>query len=32
MLEELGWDVLVVWECSTKDEIELIKILNEFLD
>lgn len=30
-LEADGWDVLVVWECETKDEKELRGILSSFL-
>lgn len=31
-LLELGWEVLVVWECQTKDEQELTKRVELFLD
>jgi DNA mismatch endonuclease (patch repair protein) len=27
-LESAGWDVVVIWECETKDEIRLAEILN----
>lgn len=30
-LEELGWKVLVVWECQTRDSERLRQILDEFL-
>jgi len=30
-LEEAGWDVLVVWECETKDEEALRRTLASFL-
>ncbi|MDQ2136622.1 very short patch repair endonuclease [Alcaligenaceae bacterium B3P038] len=30
-LEKLGWIVLVVWECETRDSIQLYKILRTFL-
>jgi DNA mismatch endonuclease (patch repair protein) len=31
MLGEAGWDVLVVWECETKDEKWLVSRLRKFL-
>lgn len=31
-LRQLGWDVLVVWECQTRDEAALAAILREFLN
>lgn len=31
-LELLGWSVLVVWQCQTKDEFELQTRLTQFLD
>ncbi|MBY5839832.1 DNA mismatch endonuclease Vsr [Rhizobium leguminosarum] len=30
-LEALGWTVLVIWECDTKDQAGLVSRLNEFL-
>lgn len=30
-LSQMGWDVLEVWECQTKDMIELEKRIREFL-
>ena len=30
-LRNLGWDVLVVWECETRDPVKLQKVLGEFL-
>jgi DNA mismatch endonuclease (patch repair protein) len=30
-LRRLGWDVLVVWECETRDLFRLSKRLTEFL-
>lgn len=30
-LREAGWDVLVVWECETKDHDELRKVLRSFM-
>lgn len=30
-LAALGWDVLVVWECETKDQGQLARRLQEFL-
>ena len=30
-LRDLGWDVLVVWECKTSDENLLRRTLLEFL-
>ncbi len=30
-LRDLGWDVLVVWECETSDEDLLRRTLLEFL-
>lgn len=30
-LRQLGWDVLTVWECETRDSERLSKILCEFL-
>jgi DNA mismatch endonuclease, patch repair protein len=31
LLKELGWRVLVVWECETKDQLSLRKRLARFL-
>jgi DNA mismatch endonuclease, patch repair protein len=31
-LENLGWGVLVIWECQTKDEMALKNLLLSFLD
>ncbi len=31
-LEELGWRVLVVWECETRKELELLRMLGTFMD
>jgi len=31
MLAELGWDVLVIWECQTKNREELQARIGEFL-
>ena len=31
-LKELGWDVLVIWECETKDEDALAERIANFLD
>jgi DNA mismatch endonuclease (patch repair protein) len=31
-LKDLGWQVLVVWECETKDGDRLMKRLHRFLD
>jgi len=30
-LEKLGWSILVVWECETRDESRLTKRLRRFL-
>lgn len=30
-LKELGWDVLIVWECETKDKETLAAKINQFL-
>lgn len=30
-LHDLGWDILVVWECETRDQVALVKRLKEFL-
>ena len=30
-LEELGWSVLVVWECETHSELKFAKRLRRFL-
>lgn len=30
-LHDLGWNVLVVWECETRDQIALAERLKEFL-
>lgn len=32
LLKELGWDVLVVWECSTRDPEQLEKHILAFLE
>ncbi len=29
---DLGWDVLVIWECEIKDKLKLEKRIVEFLD
>jgi len=31
LLAELGWDVLVIWECQTKNRAELKARIGEFL-
>jgi DNA mismatch endonuclease (patch repair protein) len=31
-LEAMGWDVLVVWQCETRDEAALTERLRNFLD
>lgn len=31
LLRQLGWDVLTVWECQTKDADKLIKRVSRFL-
>ncbi len=31
-LHELGWDVLVIWECETRDEATLSRRISQFLD
>ncbi len=31
-LREQGWDVLVIWECETKDEASLSRRISQFLD
>lgn len=31
-LADQGWDVLTVWECETKNPVELVKNLKHFLD
>ena len=31
-LEELGWEVLVVWSCRTKDVESLEKMLSDFME
>lgn len=31
-LAEAGWNVLVVWECQTKDQTALSELLNTFLN
>jgi DNA mismatch endonuclease (patch repair protein) len=31
-LQSMGWDVLIIWECQTKDEAALKSILTSFLD
>ena len=28
-LRALGWDVVVIWECQTKDEQQIVSILND---
>lgn len=30
-LEKLGWDILIVWECETKDEDKLLRSLATYL-
>lgn len=30
-LEEMGWDVIVVWECETKNEVTLRNALRDYL-
>lgn len=32
MLRQLGWDMLVVWECELKDDVALAQRLKNFLD
>ena len=31
-LRKLGWDVLVIWECQTRSEDEMERLVTEFLD
>lgn len=31
-LERLGWNVLTIWECQTKNRPELRHVISEFLD
>jgi DNA mismatch endonuclease (patch repair protein) len=31
-LKELGWSILIVWECETKDSTKLKDMLVEFLN
>jgi DNA mismatch endonuclease (patch repair protein) len=31
LLAELGWDVLIIWECQTKNREELQARIGEFL-
>ncbi len=31
-LRSLGWDVLIVWECETKDDQDLLASAKSFLD
>ena len=31
LLKKSGWDVMVIWECETKDETELTKRIQKFL-
>jgi DNA mismatch endonuclease (patch repair protein) len=31
-IREAGWDVLTIWECETKDEVAMLKVLRGFLD
>ncbi|MNR44149.1 Very short patch repair protein [compost metagenome] len=31
VLRELGWDVLIVWECEVRDQARLASRLREFL-
>lgn len=31
-LRGLGWRILVVWDCETSDEVELLRKLGKFLD
>lgn len=31
-LAEMGWNVLVVWDCQTKDRLKLNNVLAQFLD
>ena len=30
-LRELGWDVLVIWQCATNDQESLVETLREFI-
>lgn len=32
LLDSVGWRVLVIWECETKDEDTIIKKLEEFMN
>jgi DNA mismatch endonuclease (patch repair protein) len=32
ILRQLGWQVLVVWECATKSEDDLVKALNPLFE
>lgn len=31
-MKELGWEQLVIWECQTKDEIQLAEKVRHFLE
>ena len=31
-LRKLGWDVLVIWECQTRNEDEMERLVTQFLD
>lgn len=31
-LNEKGWDVLIVWECQTRDKTSLFNMLTEFME
>lgn len=31
-LKKLGWRLLIIWECKTRNSITLKKILGKFLD
>jgi DNA mismatch endonuclease, patch repair protein len=32
MLRKLGWEVLIIWECQTKDAERLSRVLRQFLN
>jgi DNA mismatch endonuclease, patch repair protein len=31
-LDAIGWRILIVWQCETRDEVQLIGILRQFLE
>ena len=32
IMEELGWEALVIWECELKDETQALEKASAFLD